>query len=187
MNEAEVSLHLTDIYENELSDLLYDHKEAFQKDKEPVREIIGHEIDIISNIEGLYPPLFRRPAYPAGPKTREDLELHIKELLDLGSIIKLCIDASGDGLGPVLCKVLLINKKPSEGPICFISRKIKPTEARYRASEMEYLFLFWALETLTYFLEGCVFEVITDLTAVKSLLNMKRPNRHMVRWQIAIQ
>ncbi|MBW0496586.1 hypothetical protein O181_036301 [Austropuccinia psidii MF-1] len=29
LNEAEVSLHLTDKQENELSTLLYDHKEAF--------------------------------------------------------------------------------------------------------------------------------------------------------------
>ncbi|MBW0554407.1 hypothetical protein O181_094122 [Austropuccinia psidii MF-1] len=94
---------------------------------------------------------------------------------------------SGDGLGASLHQVQIINDKPVEGPICFISRKIKPTEARYGASQMECLFLFWALEKLNYFLEGCVFEVITDCTAVKSLLNMKTPNRHMLRWQIAIQ
>ncbi|MBW0505295.1 hypothetical protein O181_045010 [Austropuccinia psidii MF-1] len=58
----------------------------------------------------------------------------------------------------------------------------KPTEA----SQMEYLCLVCALETLNYFVEGCVFEVITDYTAVESLLNMKNPNRHMLRWQIAI-
>ncbi|MBW0515462.1 hypothetical protein O181_055177 [Austropuccinia psidii MF-1] len=52
---------------------------------------------------------------------------------------------------------------------------------------MEFLCLVWALEKLNYFLEKCVFEVITDRTAVKSLLNMKPPNRHMLRWQIAIQ
>ncbi|MBW0589250.1 hypothetical protein O181_128965 [Austropuccinia psidii MF-1] len=52
---------------------------------------------------------------------------------------------------------------------------------------MEFLCLFWALEKLNYFLEGCVFELITDFTAVKSLLNMKTPNRHILRWQIAIQ
>ncbi|MBW0520511.1 hypothetical protein O181_060226 [Austropuccinia psidii MF-1] len=33
----------------------------------------------------------------------------------------------------------------------------------------------------------CSFEVITDCNAVKSLLNMKTPKRHMLRWQIAIQ
>ncbi|MBW0513046.1 hypothetical protein O181_052761 [Austropuccinia psidii MF-1] len=100
---------------------------------------------------------------------------------------KLYIDASGDGLGAALHQVQIINDKPVEGPICFISRQIKPTEARYGASQMECLCLFWALEKLNYFLEGCVFEVITDCTAVKSLLNMKTPNRHMLRWQIAIQ
>ncbi|MBW0547250.1 hypothetical protein O181_086965 [Austropuccinia psidii MF-1] len=40
---------------------------------------------------------------------------------------------------------------------------------------------------LNYFLEGCVFEVITNFTAVKSLLNMKTTNRHLLRWPIAIQ
>ncbi|MBW0474722.1 hypothetical protein O181_014437 [Austropuccinia psidii MF-1] len=33
----------------------------------------------------------------------------------------------------------------------------------------------------------CAFEVITDCNTVKSLLNMKTPNRHMLRWQICIQ
>ncbi|MBW0498081.1 hypothetical protein O181_037796 [Austropuccinia psidii MF-1] len=30
-----------------------------------------------------YPPLVRRPAYPAGPKSRGALEIHIRELLDV--------------------------------------------------------------------------------------------------------
>ncbi|MBW0523585.1 hypothetical protein O181_063300 [Austropuccinia psidii MF-1] len=40
---------------------------------------------------------------------------------------------------------------------------------------------------LHHYLYGSVFEVITDFSDVKSLLNMKTPNRHMLRWQIAIQ
>ncbi|MBW0589481.1 hypothetical protein O181_129196 [Austropuccinia psidii MF-1] len=52
---------------------------------------------------------------------------------------------------------------------------------------MECLCLVQALEKLNYFLEVCVFEVITDCTTVKSLLNMKTPNRDMLRWQIVIQ
>ncbi|MBW0575134.1 hypothetical protein O181_114849 [Austropuccinia psidii MF-1] len=43
---------------------------------------------------------------------------------------KLYIDASGDGLGAALHQVQIINDKPLEGLICFISRQIKPTEAR---------------------------------------------------------
>ncbi|MBW0578856.1 hypothetical protein O181_118571 [Austropuccinia psidii MF-1] len=100
---------------------------------------------------------------------------------------KLYIDASGDGLGAALHQVQIISDKPVEGPMCFKSRQIKPTEARYGASQMECLFLVWALEKLKYFLEGCVFEVITDCTAVKSLLNMKTPNKDLLRWQKSIQ
>ncbi|MBW0569660.1 hypothetical protein O181_109375 [Austropuccinia psidii MF-1] len=80
---------------------------------------------------------------------------------------KLYIDTSGDGLGAALHQVHIINYKPVEGPICFISRQIKPTEARYGASQMECVCLVWALEKLNYFLEGCVFEVITDCTTVR--------------------
>ncbi|MBW0516323.1 hypothetical protein O181_056038 [Austropuccinia psidii MF-1] len=100
---------------------------------------------------------------------------------------KLYIGASGDGLGAALHQVQIITDKPVEAPICFKSRQIKPTEARYGASQMECLCLFWALEKFNYYLEGCVFEVITDCAAVKSLLNMKTPNIHMLRWQISIQ
>ncbi|MBW0590762.1 hypothetical protein O181_130477 [Austropuccinia psidii MF-1] len=79
---------------------------------------------------------------------------------------KLCIDACGEGLGAALHQVEIVNDKPYEGPICFISRQIKPAEARYGASQMERLCLVWALEKLHYYLDGSV---------------------HMLRWQIAIQ
>ncbi|MBW0568433.1 hypothetical protein O181_108148 [Austropuccinia psidii MF-1] len=100
---------------------------------------------------------------------------------------KFYIEASGDGLGAALHQVQIINYKPVEGPICFISRQIKPIKASYGSSQMECLCLVWALEKLNYFLEAWVFEVITECTAVKSHLNMKTPNRHMLRWQIALQ
>ncbi|MBW0572138.1 hypothetical protein O181_111853 [Austropuccinia psidii MF-1] len=106
---------------------------------------------------------------------------------DFNLPFKLYIGASGDGLGAALHQVHIINDKHVEGPICFISRQIKPTEARYGASQMEYLCHVWALEKLNYFSEGCFFEVITDCAAVKPILNMKKPNRHMLRWKIAIQ
>ncbi|MBW0565507.1 hypothetical protein O181_105222 [Austropuccinia psidii MF-1] len=75
----------------------------------------------------------------------------------------------------------------TEGPVCYISRQIKQTEGRYGASQMECLCLVWELEKLHYHLDGSVFEVITDCNAVNSLLNKKTPNRHMLRWKIAIQ
>ncbi|MBW0574582.1 hypothetical protein O181_114297 [Austropuccinia psidii MF-1] len=100
---------------------------------------------------------------------------------------KLYIDACGDGLGKALHQVQIIDDKPTEGPVCYISRQIKSTEVRYGASQMECLFLVWELEKLHCYLDGSVFEVITDFNALKLLLNMKTPDRHMLRWQIAIQ
>ncbi|MBW0547727.1 hypothetical protein O181_087442 [Austropuccinia psidii MF-1] len=86
LNEAEISLNITDKNKNELSALLYDHKEAFSLDKEPLGGIVVHEFDIILNIERSHPPLLEIPAYPEIPKSREALEIHIKELPDLGVI-----------------------------------------------------------------------------------------------------
>ncbi|MBW0465112.1 hypothetical protein O181_004827 [Austropuccinia psidii MF-1] len=65
--------------------------------------------------------------------------------------------------------------------------QLNDSEARYGATQTECLFLVWALEKLHYYLEGAFFEVYTDRTALKSLLNMKTTNRHILRWQIAIQ
>ncbi|MBW0506981.1 hypothetical protein O181_046696 [Austropuccinia psidii MF-1] len=101
--------------------------------------------------------------------------------------LKLYIDSCSEGLGASLHQVQIFNEKPYEGPIYFISKKIEPTEARYGARQMEFLFLVWALEKLHYYLDGSVFQVITDFYAVKSPLNMKNPNRHMLRWKIAIK
>ncbi|MBW0513288.1 hypothetical protein O181_053003 [Austropuccinia psidii MF-1] len=80
---------------------------------------------------------------------------------------KLYIDACGDGFGESLHQVQIIDDKPTEGPVCYISRQIKPTEARYCAIQIECLCLVWALEKLHYSLYGSVFEVITDFNAVK--------------------
>ncbi|MBW0571305.1 hypothetical protein O181_111020 [Austropuccinia psidii MF-1] len=77
------------------------------------------------------------------------------------------IYACGDELGEALHQGQIIDDKPTERPVCYISKQIKPTEARYGASQMECLFLVRALEKLHYYLDGSVFEVITDCNAVK--------------------
>ncbi|MBW0519411.1 hypothetical protein O181_059126 [Austropuccinia psidii MF-1] len=121
-------------------------------------------------------------------KTRKALtEASLLLMPDWNIPFKLYIDACGDGLGAALNKLQIIDDKPMEGPVGYISRQIKATEARYGASQMECLFLVWELDKLHYNIYGSVFEVITDCNAMKSLLNMKTPNRHMLRWQIDIQ
>ncbi|MBW0468831.1 hypothetical protein O181_008546 [Austropuccinia psidii MF-1] len=101
---------------------------------------------------------------------------------------KLYIDAECiQGLGAALHQRQKVDGEPREGVICYISRQLKDSEASYAATQTECLCLVWALEKLQYYLEGTVFEVYTDFTSLKSLLNMKTTNRHILRWQIAIQ
>ena len=101
--------------------------------------------------------------------------------------LKLYIDSCGEEIGPALPQTQIINDKPVKGPICFISRQIKPTIERYRASQMEFVCLVWALGKLNYYLDGTVFDATTDYNSVEHFLNMKTSNRHILRWQIAIQ
>ncbi|MBW0537063.1 hypothetical protein O181_076778 [Austropuccinia psidii MF-1] len=42
LNEAKITCHLSNKHASELSAPLYDHKEAFASDKEPLGEIFGH-------------------------------------------------------------------------------------------------------------------------------------------------
>ncbi|MBW0545145.1 hypothetical protein O181_084860 [Austropuccinia psidii MF-1] len=110
---------------------------------------------------------------------------HIKTFAHItSSLYKLY---SNQGLGATLHQRQIVDCEPREGVICYISRKLKDSEARYGATQTEFLCLFWALGKLHYYLEIAVFEVSTDCTALKSLLNRKTTNRHMLRWQIAIQ
>ncbi|MBW0487595.1 hypothetical protein O181_027310 [Austropuccinia psidii MF-1] len=100
----------------------------------------------------------------------------------------LYIDAAcSQGLGEALHQRQIVDGEPREGVICYIFRQLKDSEARYGVTHTEGICLVWALEKLHYYLESAVFEVYTDCTALKSLLNMKTTNRHMLRWQIAIQ
>ncbi|MBW0465300.1 hypothetical protein O181_005015 [Austropuccinia psidii MF-1] len=65
-------------------DLLHKYKNAFATDKEQLCSVIGNELDIILNAEKAYQQLRIIAAYPAILKAREALEVHIKELIDLG-------------------------------------------------------------------------------------------------------
>ncbi|MBW0543992.1 hypothetical protein O181_083707 [Austropuccinia psidii MF-1] len=72
----------------ELINVFYKYKNAFASDNEPLGSIEGHEVDITLNIDRPYPPVLRRPAYPANPRAREALEKHIQELIQLGVLRK---------------------------------------------------------------------------------------------------
>ncbi|MBW0584728.1 hypothetical protein O181_124443 [Austropuccinia psidii MF-1] len=68
---------------------------------------------------------------------------------------KLYIDAAGSqGLGEALHQRQIVDGEPREGVICYISKQLKDSKARYGATQTECLFLVWALEKLHYYLEG---------------------------------
>ncbi|MBW0569917.1 hypothetical protein O181_109632 [Austropuccinia psidii MF-1] len=73
---------------NELINVLYTYNNAFASDNEPLGAISGHEVDITLNIDRTYPPVLRRPAYPASPRAREALEKHVQELIQPGVLRK---------------------------------------------------------------------------------------------------
>ncbi|MBW0519132.1 hypothetical protein O181_058847 [Austropuccinia psidii MF-1] len=68
----------------DLTEFIFEFREAFGSNTKPLGAIKGHEVDIIINVERHYPPLLRRPAYPASLRAREALESHINELMKLG-------------------------------------------------------------------------------------------------------
>ncbi|MBW0537253.1 hypothetical protein O181_076968 [Austropuccinia psidii MF-1] len=86
--EAQINSSLSPKMRHELIDVLYTYNNAFASDIEPVGAIKGHEVDITLNIDRPYPPVLRRPAYPASPRAREALEKHIQELIQLGVLRK---------------------------------------------------------------------------------------------------
>ncbi|MBW0512719.1 hypothetical protein O181_052434 [Austropuccinia psidii MF-1] len=95
-----------------LVDFLFKYKNAFVTDKESLGALIGHEVDIIVNVEKLYPPLLRRPAYPAIPSAREALEVHIKESINLGVLRKVGHNEQVEVTTPVI--IAWHNGKSSE-------------------------------------------------------------------------
>ncbi|MBW0591490.1 hypothetical protein O181_131205, partial [Austropuccinia psidii MF-1] len=82
--EAQINPSLSPNMRHELIDLLYTYNNAFASGNEPLGASKGHEVDITLNIDRPYPPVLRRPAYPASPGAREALEKYIQELIQLG-------------------------------------------------------------------------------------------------------
>ncbi|MBW0567082.1 hypothetical protein O181_106797 [Austropuccinia psidii MF-1] len=69
--EAQINPLLSLKIRHDLVDLLYTFKNVFDSDNELLRAIKGHEVDIALNIDRPYPPVLRRPAFPASCRSRE--------------------------------------------------------------------------------------------------------------------
>ncbi|MBW0491523.1 hypothetical protein O181_031238 [Austropuccinia psidii MF-1] len=98
---------------------------------------------------------------------------------------KLYIDAAcSQGLGAALHHREIVDGEPREGVIFYISRQLKNSKARYGATQIECLCLVWAQRSSIIIWKV---QSLKSIQTAQSLLNMKTTNRHMLRWQIAIQ
>ncbi|MBW0506008.1 hypothetical protein O181_045723 [Austropuccinia psidii MF-1] len=68
---------------HDIIDVLYTYKNALSCDNEPLGTIKRLEVDNTLTIDRPYPPVLRRPDYPASPRAREAVEKHIQELIQL--------------------------------------------------------------------------------------------------------
>ncbi|MBW0585010.1 hypothetical protein O181_124725 [Austropuccinia psidii MF-1] len=66
--------------------MLRKNRPAFAIGEKPLGKIRGHDIELYLDVERPYLPMLRRPPYPAGLKTRKEIEKYINELLDMDVI-----------------------------------------------------------------------------------------------------
>ncbi|MBW0489628.1 hypothetical protein O181_029343 [Austropuccinia psidii MF-1] len=88
--------------------------------------------------------------------------------------LRLYIDACGDGLVASLHQVQIIDEKPREGPVCYISRQFKPTEGRYGERQIECLCLQIAIQ-----------EYIGNMNIVHQAGNIHKNSDGLSRWALA--
>ncbi|MBW0491780.1 hypothetical protein O181_031495 [Austropuccinia psidii MF-1] len=81
-----------DIYQistqDPLEELLNEFREG-QFSTTLTSKIRGHDIELYLDVRRPYPPMLRRPPYPAILETRKEIEKHINELLDMDIIRKI--------------------------------------------------------------------------------------------------
>ncbi|MBW0568117.1 hypothetical protein O181_107832 [Austropuccinia psidii MF-1] len=87
--EGQFSTTLTSKQKLSLLKILRKNKPAFAIGEEPLEHIKGHDIELYLDVERHYPPMLRKPPYPASLETRKEIEKHINEFLDMDVIRKI--------------------------------------------------------------------------------------------------
>ena len=95
-------------------------------------------------------------------------------------------DASGVGLGAVLSQQQG-SETTSCRPIAYASRTLQKHERNYGITELEALAVVWATKHFHVYLYGHQCKVLTDHSALKSLLNTPHPSGKLARWGLALQ
>ncbi|MBW0492885.1 hypothetical protein O181_032600 [Austropuccinia psidii MF-1] len=87
--EGQFSTTLTSKQKLSLLKMLRKNRPAFAIGEEPLGTISGHDIELYLDVERPYPPMLRRPPYQAGLETRNEIEKHTNELLEMDVIRKI--------------------------------------------------------------------------------------------------
>jgi hypothetical protein len=94
-------------------------------------------------------------------------------------------DASGSGLGAVLSQK---DDNGKEYVIAYASRGLRGAEVNYPITELECLAVMFAIQHFHKYLIGRKFQVITDHSALKTLMNVKKiPKGRRGRWIMELQ
>ena len=92
-------------------------------------------------------------------------------------------DASIDGLGAILSQLKSDNKLH---PVAYASRATSSAEKRYTVTELETLGVVWAVQHFRAYLYGHYVTVITDHSAVKSIIGKPSSNGKHAWWWLKI-
>ena len=92
-------------------------------------------------------------------------------------------DASYQGLGAVLSQKL---EDQLFHPVSFSSRALSPSEKNYAVTELETLAVVWAIKHYRAYLYGHDVQVVTDHSAVKSLLSNPSASGKHARWWLQV-
>ncbi|MBW0488344.1 hypothetical protein O181_028059 [Austropuccinia psidii MF-1] len=84
--EGQFSTNLTSKQKLSLLKMLRKNRPEFSIGEETLGKIRGNDIELCLDVEIPYPPMMRRPPYPASLETRKEIEEHINELLDVDVI-----------------------------------------------------------------------------------------------------
>ena len=93
-------------------------------------------------------------------------------------------DASKIGLGAVLSQK---NKDNKEVVIRYASRRTNDAEQNYAATNLECLGVVWAVQYFRKYVAGTLFQIITDHSAITSLMKTKDPRGQVARWITILQ
>ncbi|CAF0725133.1 unnamed protein product [Brachionus calyciflorus] len=93
-------------------------------------------------------------------------------------------DASSYAIGAVLTQV---DENGNEYVVSYNSRLLKNAEIHYGITEKECLSVVWAIKKYRVYLYGTNFDVITDHSALKWLMNITDPTARLARWAIYLQ